>query len=105
MKKIAYNVDRWDKEYAPSESEVLNIAAELGLSGYEWANSPGDVYGAHRHAFDKIIFILRGSITFGLPAEGIQVLLNAGDRLDLPKGTLHNAVAGPTGVSCLEIHR
>lgn len=105
MKKIAYNVERWNKENPPSESEVLDMVEEKGFSGYQWSNSPGDVYGAHRHSYDKIIFILRGSITFGLPAERVQVKLNVGDRLDLPKDTLHDAVVGPMGVSCLEVHR
>lgn len=105
MKKLAYHVDRWDKGNPPSASEVLDMAAQLGLSGYQWSNGPGDVYGAHRHSFDKIIFVLQGSITFGLPAEGVQVIMNAGDRLDLSRDTLHNAVVGPAGVSCLEIHR
>jgi hypothetical protein len=29
---------------------------------------------------------LQGSITFGLPQEGRQIHLSAGDRLDLPAG-------------------
>jgi hypothetical protein len=31
--------------------------------------------------------------------------LNPGDRLDLPAGTVHDAVVGPQGVVCLEAHR
>ena len=27
-----------------------------------------------------------------------------GDRLDLPAGTRHDALVGPTGVTCLEAH-
>jgi hypothetical protein len=30
--------------------------------------------------------------------------LNAGDRIDLPANTFHNAVVGPQGVTCLEAH-
>jgi hypothetical protein len=33
------------------------------------------------------------------------VTLNAGDRLELPAGTLHDAIVGPRGVVCLEAHR
>ncbi len=31
--------------------------------------------------------------------------LAAGDRLDLPAGTVHEAEVGPDGVTCLEAHR
>ncbi len=45
-----------------------------------------------------------GAITFHLPEIGRDVLLAAGDRLDLPAGTLHAADVGPHGVTCLEAH-
>jgi hypothetical protein len=32
------------------------------------------------------------------------VTLNAGDRLDLPAGIVHDADVGPQGVVCLEAH-
>jgi uncharacterized protein YjlB len=69
-----------------------------------WANGPGDVYPAHRHGYDKVLVCARGSITFGLPRRGDRVALTAGDRLDLPAGTDHDAVVGPGGVTCLEAH-
>lgn len=81
------------------------MIAEKGLSGYRWSNLPGDVYGSHSHAFHKIIFVIQGSITFGLPLEEMQISLNAGDRLDLARDTVHDAIVGPQGVVCLEIHR
>jgi quercetin dioxygenase-like cupin family protein len=105
MSKMVYKVERWTGKGPPSEADVLNMVAEKGLSGYRWSNHPGDVYGAHSHAFDKIIFVIQGSITFGLPAEEAQVSLNAGDRLDLTRDTVHDAVVGPQGVACLEVHR
>jgi quercetin dioxygenase-like cupin family protein len=75
------------------------------LSCYRWSNRPGDVYPAHDHPYHKVIFVLKGSITFGLPATDEQITLNAGDRLDLPAGIAHNAVVGRRGVVCLEGHR
>lgn len=49
---------------------------------------PGDVYQAHNHGYHKVIVVLTGSITFGLPA-----------------GVVHDAVVGPDGVTCFEDHR
>ena len=75
------------------------------LNPYAWGNNPGDIYSAHTHGYAKVIYVLQGSITFGLPEEGRQVTLKAGDRLELPAGTQHSAVVGENGVSCLEAHR
>ena len=69
-----------------------------------WSNGPGDRYGAHRHDYDKVLLVERGSIVFVLPELGRAVDLVAGDRLDLPAGTLHAAAVGSTGVTCLEVH-
>jgi quercetin dioxygenase-like cupin family protein len=80
------------------------LAAE-GLSPYRWSNAPGDVYAAHSHTYHKVIYIVQGSITFGLPDSGGTVHLQAGDRLDLPAGVRHDAIVGPRGVACLEAHR
>ena len=38
-------------------------------------------------------------------ATDTAVDLTAGDRLELPAGTRHDAVVGPGGVACLEAHR
>lgn len=76
-----------------------------GLDPGAWSNGPGDHYGAHEHAYDKVIVVASGSIRFGLPAAGGSSFAMAdGDRLELPAGTLHDAVVGPDGVSCLEAH-
>ena len=75
-----------------------------GLAPGTWSNGPGDRYGAHEHAYDKVLVCERGSIRFGLPGVGISVDLEPGDRLDLPAGTAHDALVGPAGVSCLEAH-
>ncbi len=76
-----------------------------GLSPYSWSNRPHDIYAAHTHSYNKVIYVAQGSITFGLPELGKQVTLKPGDRLDLPAGTLHDAQVGAQGVICLEAHK
>ena len=75
-----------------------------GLVPSSWSNGPGDVYPVHRHEYDKVLVVERGSIVFGLPQHGEHVALAGGDRLDLPAGTDHDARVGPDGVTCLEAH-
>jgi uncharacterized protein YjlB len=86
---------------------VTDVEARLraeGLTASSWGNGPGDRYGAHEHGYDKVIVAVAGSIRFGLPATGAAIELAAGDRLELPAGTSHDAVVGPDGVLCLEAH-
>ena len=75
-----------------------------GLDPGTWSNGPGDRYAAHEHGYDKVIVVERGSIRFGLPATGETADLAAGDRLELPAGTAHDAIVGGHGVTCLEAH-
>ena len=84
-------------------SPAERLQAE-GLEPIQWSNGPGDRYGAHSHSFDKIIIVERGSIDFGLPVEGRSLALEAGDRLELPAGTSHEALVGDAGVECWEAH-
>ncbi len=86
-------------------SELRDRLHVEGLDPGAWSNGPGDRYGAHEHAYDKVIVVAAGSIRFGLPVAGGSTLdLVAGDRLELPAGTLHDAIVGPEGVACLEAH-
>ena len=65
-----------------------------GLDPGSWSNGPGDRYAAHEHGFDKVIVV----------ATGEAIDLEAGDRLELPAGTAHDAIVGGHGVTCLEAH-
>jgi quercetin dioxygenase-like cupin family protein len=95
----------WPDGQPPSEAAIRRILSEEGLRPYQWSNGPGDIYGAHSHAYHKVIYVVQGAITFGLPDQGRDLPLRAGDRLELPPGVVHDAVVGSEGVICLEAHR
>jgi hypothetical protein len=85
----------------------IDLAGRLRAEGMEpepWSNGPGDRYSPHEHDYDKVLVCSVGSIRFGLPTRGITVDLVAGDRLELPAGTRHDAIVGPAGVTMLEAH-
>ena len=105
MKRAKAEVIRWTDEQLPDEALLRSILADEDLLPYVWSNGPGDVYGAHSHAYHKVIYVVRGSITFGLPDSGDEVTLKEGDRLELPAGVTHDAMVGNQGVACLEAHR
>lgn len=97
-------VTPWAGADTPEEAEIRRLLAAQGLHPYRWGNGPHDVYNAHTHPFDKVIYVVQGSIVFGLPDTGQELEMFAGDRLDLPRGVQHSAVVGPHGVVCLEAH-
>jgi len=98
-------ITSWPNENPPSRGELWQTMVDEGMSPYAWSNGPHDVYAAHTHNYNKVIYVVSGSITFGLPDLVRNVTLFPGDRLDLPKGTVHDALVGKDGVVCLEGHR
>jgi hypothetical protein len=87
--------------------DAADVAARLrseGLDPSTWSNGPGDRYAAHEHGYDKVIAVESGAIDFELPASSEVISLAAGDRLELPAGTLHAAVVGQAAVTCWEAH-
>lgn len=85
-------------------AEGIPPALAQEASSTTWSDGPGQLHAAHRHGFDKVLLVLEGSIRFELLGAGREVELSAGERLDLPDGTLHVASVGPAGVRCLEVH-
>jgi quercetin dioxygenase-like cupin family protein len=70
---------------------------------YSWSNGPGDRYAPHSHTYEKVLYCVDGSITFVLEAQDARrIELKAGDRMVLPAGTIHSAVVGPAGCTCIE---
>jgi len=98
------SVKRWPNPQPPADHTLESVFTAEGLSSSWWSNGPGDRYASHSHTYHKVLYCARGSIRFTL-GTGETIELGPGDRLDLPPGTLHSAVVGPGGVTCLEATR
>jgi quercetin dioxygenase-like cupin family protein len=72
---------------------------------YSWSNGPGDRYAPHTHGYEKVLYCVEGSIRFQLESEGRAIELEAGDRMVLPPATVHSAVVGAHGCTCIEGRR
>jgi quercetin dioxygenase-like cupin family protein len=72
---------------------------------YSWSNGPGDRYAPHTHDYEKVLYCVDGSITFVLEDQHRRLELKAGDRMVLPPGTMHSAIVGERGCTCIEGHR
>jgi quercetin dioxygenase-like cupin family protein len=82
---------------------VERALREEELEPRSWANGPGDVYAAHRHPHHKVLVCVAGSIVFHTAAG--DLVLEAGDRLELPPLVEHGATVGSDGVQCVEAYR
>ncbi|MBT3321657.1 MAG: cupin domain-containing protein [Anaerolineae bacterium] len=98
------NIIHWTNSKVPTEEAIAQILHAENLSYYPWSNSPNDLYAPHFHTHDKILYVVRGSITFIFPDTDENITLHAGDRLELPKNTVHSAVVNSQGVTCFEAH-
>lgn len=85
----------------PAAADIETRIRREARDVYRWANGPGERYGAHAHAYTKLLYCTEGSIDFVL-RDGRAVALRPGDRLVLPAGTEHAAVVGPAGCACVE---
>jgi quercetin dioxygenase-like cupin family protein len=94
LEKIA-----WAGGAAPAAADLRRTLESDGFSVWQWTDAPGANYGPHSHDHDESIFCVAGEITFG--AGGRELTLRPGDRLMLPKGTVHTAVAGDDGATYL----
>jgi quercetin dioxygenase-like cupin family protein len=89
----------------PTFEELMSKLRAEASGCYSWSNGPGDRYAAHRHNFEKVLYCVDGSITFVLEGEGKRLELKPGDRMVLPAETVHSAIVGTSGCTCIEGHR
>lgn len=70
-----------------------------GLRVTEWTDDPGTAYPEHDHEALEVRIVLEGTMTIWVGDRPHE--LGPGDRLDLPPGTPHRALVGPSGVRFL----
>ena len=82
------------------QKDLMARLSEEADGCYSWSNTPGDTYAEHSHSYEKVLYCVAGSITFTLTDRRIE--LRPGDRMVLAPGTVHGAVVGPHGCTCIE---
>jgi uncharacterized cupin superfamily protein len=89
----------WEGAEPPIRSQLEESLIEDGFDPFAWVDEPGKRYELHSHEHDESIWIIRGSMEFKCADQAIE--LGPGDRLMLPRGSLHEAIAGPEGCEYL----
>lgn len=98
-------VEHWQKEWGPlSEAAMRRRLEAEGYSVSRYVYSPGTQFPEHTHGVDKKDTVLRGRLKIG--AEGKEVVLEPGDMIEIPAGTVHTAeVVGNEAVTSLDATR
>jgi quercetin dioxygenase-like cupin family protein len=86
---------RWEGEHTPGESLLRRHLESEGFEVRRWRDPADRTYEAHSHVLDESLWVIRGQIE--LEVDGRHFPLGPGDRIELPRGTVHRARAGPDG--------
>lgn len=98
-------VEHWEAAWGPLSEAAMRKRLEAdGYSVSRYTYPPGTYFSEHTHAVDKKDTVLRGRLKIG--AEGREVVLEAGDMIEIPAGTVHTAeVVGEEAVVSLDATR
>ena len=99
-------VEHWDeaRDGPLTEAAMRQKLEDRGYQVSRYVYSPGTVFPDHTHEIDKIDGVLSGR--FRMTTRDGSVVLEAGDCLAVPRGTVHRAeVVGDEPVVSLDATR
>ena len=89
----------WRGARPPDADTVRRHLESEGFTVVRWSDAPGRVYTPHSHDHDESLWMVAGGMTFVI--DGQRYHLGPGDRLQLPRGTVHSAEADASGAHYL----
>lgn len=79
---------RWQADLTPTAEQIKIILGDEGLDPFEEAFEPEMKIPDHRHPYTEVRIVLAGELLTNV--AGNQVLLRAGDRIEIPANTRHS---------------
>ncbi|MEM6527857.1 MAG: cupin [Chloroflexota bacterium] len=95
-------VTRWTGGTHPSPSNITRIMRNEGLIPYKWDTSPNQRQAVRSHSYNKILYLVDGSMEILLPDSNQRMKLRTGDRVEIPTRVRHGSITGSKGAVCLE---
>lgn len=81
-------VIRWQADPPPSSEQIKMILQLEGLEPQEELFLKSERYIEKRHPFGEVRYVASGELL--LKVAGTQLLLRAGDRIEIPANTKHS---------------
>ena len=93
-------VTRWQAPLIPTAEQIKMIFEGEGLSPVEEVLPASHTVKDARYPFDEVRRVISGDLLLNI--SGNQLLLRAGDRIDIPSNTKHTRSAnGPEPCVCV----
>ncbi|MAS36124.1 MAG: cupin [Anaerolineaceae bacterium] len=102
VKNDVVRITRWTGGQHPTLSSITRKMKDEGLRPYMWLNTPNHRYAVRTHGYDKVLYVVEGSVEVNFPDSNQRVTLRAGDRTDIPAGVRHGTIVGNSGARCVE---
>jgi quercetin dioxygenase-like cupin family protein len=102
IKQASVRYTRWSGGQHPTFSTITREMQKEGLRPYMWVNAPNHRYAVRTHGYDKVLYVIEGSIEITLPDNNQRMSLRVGDRIDIPAGVRHGTNVGMNGAKCVE---
>ena len=97
-------VTRWQAPVLPAPEQLKMMFEAEGLTAVVEELGADATIADHRHPFDEIRIVVSGAMMMNI--SGNQLLLRAGDRIDIPANTRHSkATEGKDACICLVANR
>jgi quercetin dioxygenase-like cupin family protein len=100
--QTSVRLTRWHGSQHPTFSTITRQMKKEGLRPYMWVNMPNHRYAVRSHGYDKVLYVIEGTVEITLPDSNQHMSLKAGDRVDVPAGVRHGTIVGKTGAKCVE---
>jgi quercetin dioxygenase-like cupin family protein len=96
-------VTPWQQDGEPNESILRAMLEKEGLIPSTWSRESGERFPVQTSSTTRIVYCIEGGIWFMITDDKDRVIeLEPGDRIEIPAGVRHGAMAGMDGVTCLE---
>lgn len=102
MATRSVTIKRWTGGQHPTVSTITKLMQQENLRPYMWVNMPNHSYAVRSHGYDKILYVIEGTVELTLPDTNERLSLRAGDRVEIPAGVRHGTVVGIKGAKCVE---
>lgn len=91
---------KWSRVYEAAEEDLQQLLATRRIEAERWVGDPEQAFAVRTLEQDRRLWCAEGSIVFMINGTGIS--LQAGDALDIPAYTAHEAKVGLSGCVCYE---
>ncbi len=82
------NITRWQARMTPTKEILMELLTQEGLEPRSEVLAEGVTIKDHRHPLTEVLMVSEGEMLLNI--TGNQILLRAGDRIEIPPNTKHS---------------